>query len=620
MSKRFDLGDSGDGLFREPAEDVSSVQDDGPLPEPKEVQEGSLSIPEQPIYREPVEYIDVEESLTSTLGRPTHHKYLLGAKMRLHVETVDGTEYVKDAYGGFGPGSPEYDNGRRLEVVVPNAKQAVRWFEDVTIEEGKLFAFKVFSAEVARTDHPMVSAVSIKFKKFPDNTLIVGKIEPRLGAFGHIEGVPKTDEEGREVKTYRPAQKLLFEHLETRISTLYPESVKTDKTSSEIKVTIGDDVAIYIDTSNLPNLSVGVNGRDDGIEAERYNLKNTTPGQLARELTIMQEHFPGIAEAYADFFRVQLPKTTIEVDYKSPQSSEEDEKGSEHAERISRLRQELVVDPREDDFKYIGGLDKDIERLHQAALGFAHPEAFEEFGVTPPRGILLKGPPGTGKTSLAMAFANDVKAVVLNVKASTIKNAFHGETEKNVRAVFDLADELAAEGERVVIFMDEIESLAPQRNSMGSSNIDRNVVTELLQGMNVDRPNCIIIAATNDSGMVDSALTNNSSRFSEQLEIGLPNEAAREDIIKKLFLKFSDKAKGGETALFETDIDIAALVQGSEELSGADIENAIRKVLMAKAVMKASTGQQPGPVTETQLYSSLDQVFKAKQSTGTSYL
>jgi ATP-dependent 26S proteasome regulatory subunit len=534
---------------------------------------------------------------------------------------VDGSDYTKDAFGGFGPGSPEYDSGRRLKIAVPNAKAAVAWFKETDIEDvqGSTPTTKLFSTSIASVQHPGVACVEVKFIKSGETSLISGQVTGHYGAWT-VPGAPKVDKQGVRIDTNTPARRMMADHVQARIESLYPGKTGRSKDTNQAVIEVSDGINLHIDYSRLPRLEVTANGSTPLHEPVRHESTDPSPKQLVMELKAIQDHFPIIAEAYADFFRKQLPESQITVDYKSTESSSAGP-GPVNPERLAMLRQELVTEPREDDFKYIGGLDGDIAKLKEAAMGFSHPEAFREFGVSPPRGILLQGPPGTGKTSLAMAFARDTEAVVLTLKASTIKSAFHGETERNIRGAFQLADELVEEGEKVVIFIDEIESLAPARDSFDSSTIDKNVTTELLQNMNVDRKDCIIIAATNVPGMVDRALINNSSRFSQQLEIGLPDAEARTDIIEKLFLKFADKStSGSHEALFSPEIRIDTLAQSSEGLSGADIENAIRKVLFTKAVMLASTGQKPGPALNGEIYQSLKNVSLGKEKTDQNYL
>ncbi len=536
-------------------------------------------------------------------------------------KTVDGSGYVEDAFGGFGPGSPEYDPDRRLTITIPNPKAAVGWFTDVEVNPDENYPTKIsFSASVSNTRHPGVRTLEVRFAKTGDISLVTGRVLAHRGALS-VPTAPERDGNGVLIDTKTPAKIKMARHMLDRLNALYGEKLRASKDAQGAVIEVGDGIDLYVELADLPTLAVTPNGNAFYYDFVRYGTARATPRQLERELLALQQHFPQIAEAYADFFRAQLPKSMIEVDYKNPKSEGGSAQDPVNPQRLAMLRRELVTEPRGDDFKYIGGLEADIAKLKQAAMGFSHPEAFREFGVAPPRGILLQGPPGTGKTSLAMAFARDAEAVVLTLKASTIKSAFHGETERNIRGAFALVDELVAEGKKVVVFIDEIEALAPARDSMGSSGIDKNVTAELLQGMNVDRKNCIIIAATNVPGMVDPALLNNSSRFSEQLEIGLPDTKARSDIIHKLFLKFTDKSTGGsQEALFDPAIDVDTLAVASEGLSGADIENAIRKVMFTKAVMLASTGVKPGPATNGEIYQSIKSVIIGKEKTGRNYL
>ncbi len=543
-------------------------------------------------------------------------EYLTGSSVHTKPD-IDGSAYVREAFGGFGSGSPEYDDNSRLQVEVPNPAAAVNWFREATPQEGSSVATVAFTESIPSALHPAISAIAVNFRQGQDgqNSLIYGTVSRHHDAFD-IPGVPAYTTAGRRIDTSTPAKNMLKQHMVDRITGLYPDGTTASKDGNEIAIRLDDNITICV--SQAGELRLSVNG--GGNSYNRFGRVPATPRQLERELKALQECLPPITEAYADFFRQQLPPTTLRVEYGTSGEAGASQ-DPVNPERLAILRQELLVDPSEDDFKYIGGLDNDIARLRKAALGFAHPEVFKEYGVAPPRGMLLQGPPGVGKSTLIRAFAREIDAVVLNVKASTIKNAFHGETERNIRGVFQLADELVAEGEQVVLFFDEMESLAPARDAMGASGIDKNVTTELLQGMNVDRPGCIIIGATNVPGALDPALTNNTSRFSEQLEISLPDIEARHDIIEKLFLKFTDRSSIGDmAALFDPAIQIDTLAQASEGLSGADLETAIRKALTDKAVQKIQTGEKPGPVTNGELYQALKAVEMAKEKTGGSYL
>ena len=233
----------------------------------------------------------------------------------------------------------------------------------------------------------------------------------------------------------------------------------------------------------------------------------------------------------------------------------------------------------------------------------------------------MYGPPGVAKTALAKAFANESGAVMLNVKSSNIKSAFVGESERNMRGVFQLAEQLVDEGEKVVVFFDEIEALAPSRNALVASSIDTNLTVELLRAMNEDRPNVIILAASNAPDKIDSALTGNGSRFSVKMEIGFPGIEARQQIIAKLLEKFTDKSSGvDKSILFSPDIDIPSLASASDGMTGSDIEAAMKHVLMAKANEFAESGELPKPATNSSIYQAIKSVQAQKATSQRNYL
>lgn len=527
--------------------------------------------------------------------------------------TIDPAPYVEAAFGGYGPGSPEYDESRpRLTIAIPSARETVKWFREEEIPSDRAQLTHNFSVNIHPAEHPGITSLNVVFAKRTDGTmLIAGEIKKSYSA---LSLKPTHEAENRgTLSTYELASRKLREHMAARIEQRYEG--KTAVAENEIVVVLEDgNKLIFNLTDGGP--SVGVNGKLHHAAPTRFGSSSQDQRQLAKELLILKEHFPKFAEDYADFFRKQLPLTTIDVRYES-QTTESKAKETSDTQRIERLRGELVVEPDEHDFRYIGGLDPTINELKEIVLGFEHPEVFRSWGVMPPRGVLLHGPAGTGKTALAMAFAHESGAVLLDVKASKIKDMWHGETERNIRAVFDLADQLVEEGNRVVIFMDEIESLAPARDSMSTSAIDRNVVTEILQALNKDRPDCIVLAATNIPSMVDPALLR-SGRFSSKVEVGMPDETARIDILSKLMLKFNDKSDGNQ--LFEQDIDIEMLSKQSQGLSGADLEEAMRSVLFRKATETAKDGTRSQAVKMSDLYQRIKTILAVKGSTEVNHL
>src|SRR5690606_28208760 len=192
-----------------------------------------------------------------------------------------------------------------------------------------------------------------------------------------------------------------------------------------------------------------------------------------------------------------------------------------------------------------GGLGPQIEAIRDAVeLPFAHPDLFREHGLRPPKGVLLYGPPGCGKTLIAKAVAHslagmvaranggnpEVKSYFLNVKGPELLNKYVGETERHIRLIFARAREKAAAGHPVVVFFDEMESLFRTRGTGISSDVETTIVPQLLSEIDgVERlDNVIVIGASNREDMIDPAILR-PGRLDVKIKIERPDaEAARE--------------------------------------------------------------------------------------------
>jgi transitional endoplasmic reticulum ATPase len=212
-----------------------------------------------------------------------------------------------------------------------------------------------------------------------------------------------------------------------------------------------------------------------------------------------------------------------------------------------------------------------------------HADLFDEADVKPPKGILLYGSPGTGKTLIAKAVATNSEANFISVKGPELISKWVGESEKGVREVFRKARQVAPS----VIFFDEIDAIAPRRGGdFGDSNVTERVVSQLLTELDglEDLRNVVTIGATNRLDILDTALLR-PGRFDRIVEIPIPNRESRMEI-----LRIHTKKK-----LLDTDVDLGKLVDLTEGWTGADIGNMVNTAALSaireRIVADSKSGQ-----------------------------
>ncbi len=235
--------------------------------------------------------------------------------------------------------------------------------------------------------------------------------------------------------------------------------------------------------------------------------------------------------------------------------------------RPSAMREVLVEVP---NIKWtdIGGLEEVKQELMEAVeWPLKHPEAFRRLGVRPPRGILIYGAPGTGKTLLAKAVAHESEANFILVKGPELLSKWVGESEKAVRKIFNKARQTAP----TIIFFDEIDSLAPRRGMSSDAHVTERVVNQILTEMDglIDLNDVVVLAATNRPDMLDTALLR-PGRFDRIVLTPVPDEKTRLAI-------FEVHTKGMPLG---KDVSVKKLATDTENYVGADIEAICREAAM----------------------------------------
>lgn len=198
-------------------------------------------------------------------------------------------------------------------------------------------------------------------------------------------------------------------------------------------------------------------------------------------------------------------------------------------EVLKRLPDNITFKEVKVSYEDIGGLEEEIQRVREMIeLPLRHPELFMRLGIEPPKGVLLHGPPGCGKTLLAKALANESDAFFNPINGPEIMSKFYGESEKKIREIFDIAEKNAPS----IVFIDEIDSIAPKREHV-TGEVERRVVAQLLALMDglKTRGRVVVIAATNRVNALDPALRR-PGRFDREIEIKVPTREGRIEILQ----------------------------------------------------------------------------------------
>ena len=326
---------------------------------------------------------------------------------------------------------------------------------------------------------------------------------------------------------------------------------------------IGRKEILQIHTRGMP-----IEGAEEDRENLLTDLANVTHGFVGADLAALAR------EAAMRTLRRYLP----EIDLDEPIPSEILEKmrviPGDFKEALKEVEpsamREVLVEIPHVTWNDVGGLEDVKAKLKEAVeMPLKDPEAFKRMGITPPRGILLYGAPGTGKTLIAKAVATESESNFISIKGPEVMSKWVGESEKAVRMIFKKARQVAP----CIVFLDEIDAIAHRRGGgEGDSGVTERVVNQLLTSMDglESREGVLVMAATNRPDMVDPALLR-AGRFDKLLLVPVPDEKTRLEI-----LKVHTKAMP-----LDGDVIINDMAKEMEGYTGADIEGMCREAALA---------------------------------------
>ncbi len=298
----------------------------------------------------------------------------------------------------------------------------------------------------------------------------------------------------------------------------------------------------------------------DAKIAERLTLSPTEPLRIVGGEEYLTQYLEGRVLSRGDFVPINIMGRKIDLVVTNTTPNAEAVIITENTEILvgEQVKEPVRAVPKIS-YEDIGGMRPVIQKVREMIeLPLRHPELFERLGVEAPKGVLLHGPPGTGKTLLARAVASETNANFTSLGGPEIMSKFYGESEERLREVFKEAQENAPS----IIFIDEIDSIAPKREEV-TGEVEKRVVSQLLSLMDglQSRGKVVVIGATNRVNSIDPALRR-PGRFDREIEIGVPDRDGRLEVLQI-------HTRGmplGE------DVDLKKLADVTHGFVGADLE------------------------------------------------